>query len=189
MVTTDLWNLPNPAGNLPEPSSPQFCMKRRQRTWPSRWRAGDMMHRLRINSRYVTTLLLTILTAHAMKYRNLLFWLPMLLAAYSGNTILHSKAHQVITWRWQQRNAVFTRSCLTQCAPCPFTSLFNSHFPCVPCLAHSPSRKSDDRKQAMTSTILLLLFFLNLIVVLGLMAIQEMLDDRYSPHYENGDYD
>ncbi|MCW0309810.1 hypothetical protein [Pantoea ananatis] len=41
----------------------------------------------------------------------------------------------------------------------------------------------------MTSTILLLLFFLNLIVVLGLMAIQEMLDDRYSPHYENGDYD
>ncbi|MCW0316560.1 MULTISPECIES: hypothetical protein [Pantoea] len=41
----------------------------------------------------------------------------------------------------------------------------------------------------MTSTILLLLFFLNLIVFLGLMAIQEMLDDRYSPHYENGDYD
>ena len=41
----------------------------------------------------------------------------------------------------------------------------------------------------MTSIILLLLFFINLILILGLMAIQEMLDDSYSPHYENGDYD
>ncbi|WP_267239271.1 hypothetical protein [Pantoea ananatis] len=41
----------------------------------------------------------------------------------------------------------------------------------------------------MASIILLLLFFINFILILGLMAIQEMLDDRYSPHYENGDYD
>jgi len=56
-----------------------------------------MMHRIRINSRYVPVFLLTTLTAHAMKYRNLLFWLSMLLAAHLGNTILHSKAHQFIT--------------------------------------------------------------------------------------------
>jgi hypothetical protein len=72
-------------------------MKRRQKTWPSRCRAGDMMHRIRINSRYVPVFLLTTLTAHAMKYRNLLFWLSILLAAHLGNTILHSKAHQFIT--------------------------------------------------------------------------------------------